>query len=96
MMNILLEPEAEEYILQNGGNAMVILGSLRGCCGGTSPLAKVALGSPKNLSGYEENKVGAITLYVDKNLKETEKMRITFAKLFWVNKLSVEVQLKEA
>ena len=91
-MQIQIDPAAEEYISQNGGKAMVIMGSMRGCCGGAISLPKIELGSPRNLSEYRENQIGSITLYVDKKLMGHEAMQVTFAKLLWAKKLSVEVQ----
>ena len=88
---IQMDPEAQEYILQNGKSAMVILGSLRGCCGGVSPVPKIYLGPPQDPRGYEENKVGEVTLFVDKNLGDLEAIRVTHAKFLSLHKLSVEL-----
>jgi hypothetical protein len=91
-MLIQIDPTAQDYIFQNGGKAMVIMGSMRGCCGGAISLPKIELGSPKNPSEYKENQIGSVTLYVDKKLMSHEAMQVTFAKLLWAKKLSVEVQ----
>ena len=88
---VQLEPGAQNYILQNGKNAMIILGNMRGCCGGVSPVPKIYLGSPKDAPGYEEIKIGDVTIFVDKKLGDKGTIRVTHAKFLSLNKLSVEI-----
>ncbi len=90
-MEIHLEHEAEKYIMQKGQVAMVILGSMSGCCGGSAPIPKIELSSPKDLSKYDEKKIGEIVLFVDKELTNIKEIHITFARLLWAKKLSVEI-----
>lgn len=90
-MLVELEPGAQNYILQKGKSAMIILGNMRGCCGGVLPVPKIYLGSPKDPSGYEENRVGDVSIFIDKKLVDTGTIRVTHAKLLSLNKLSVEI-----
>lgn len=89
-MKIDLSSDAEQYIIKNGYCVMVLLGKMTGCCGGTAPMPQVDIGSPHDLSRYEENIIGDITVFIDKNIT-AEKIEISLDKLLWIRKLSVNI-----
>jgi len=89
-MRVEVTHEAEQYIKGNGCSVMVLLGTMTGCCGGTAPMPQIHIGSPQDLSGYEKNVMGDITVFVDKRIN-AEKIDILISKLLWFRKLSVDI-----
>ncbi len=90
-MYISISPEAEEYIQQNGGTISIMLGVMRGCCGGEAPVPRIILDSPRELSSYERKTVKNIIVYTDKKLNESTKVHISLSKLLWLKKLSADL-----
>lgn len=90
-MRIEITDEAQEYIKENGYTAMIYISTITGCCGGTAPLPQIHLGLPKDLSGYEQEVIGEITIFINKSIVADKQIEITLGKLFRFKKLSVEI-----
>ncbi|SNT16292.1 hypothetical protein SAMN05446037_104621 [Anaerovirgula multivorans] len=89
-MKFQVASEAEAYILQKNEAVMIMLSSMGGCCGGSAPIPKIELGTPKNLTSFEITEVGKITIYYDKGIEKVKEIKVGLSKLFWFKKLTIE------
>lgn len=90
-MKVEITSEAEKYIKKNGRSVMVLSGTMTGCCGGAAPMPQIELGSPKDLSGYMQNDMGDITVFIDIRIDINKQINISLGKLLWFKKLYVEL-----
>lgn len=90
-MPVKITPEAEEYIRQKGGAAVIILGSMGGCCGSLAPLPNIHLSSPNDLALYNLQNIGDIKLFVDNRIDPNKHIHVSLTKLWRFKKLSVEI-----
>ncbi|HYE09065.1 MAG TPA: CC/Se motif family (seleno)protein [Patescibacteria group bacterium] len=90
-MKIKITHDAQKYIAENGQAVIVFMGKLSGCCGGAAPIPQIQLGIPEDLSCYEENIIGDITAFVDKQIDQEKQIKISFGRILWAKKLAVEV-----
>lgn len=89
-MNIQISKEAEQHIEKNGKSAYVAIANVSGCCSRSAMMPEVFMGLPEDTIPYIENKVGSISVFVDKNIDPEEKIKISLDKLMWLKRLTLQ------
>lgn len=91
-MKIIIEPEAVNYIMEEGGFATIRYTQQGWCHSGTVDVAVIDLGKPeRNPEGYETLIVEEISIFIPVKMVEgSPEVEISFSKLFKWKKLMLE------
>lgn len=94
VMRIVLEPEAVDLIRKKGGQLILYVAPVSGCCGlGAVPVPSWEIGRPRlPLETYSRMKIDGVEVFVDKELHRPGRtVRISATKVLAWRSLSLDV-----